>query len=363
MNDYLVTYAQNREDIILSGFFNKDEKGFYVDVGAYHPENDSVTKIFYDRGWRGINIEPNPNLYEVFTRTRPRDINLNLGVSDKAGKLRLREYLDAEGYSTFSPLMQQEYTRDSSTLTKRYVDHDITVLPLQDIFKQYQVGQIDFMKIDVEGFEYEVIVGNDWNKYRPKVLCIEANHIYKDKNWQQIIRKHNYSLVFFDGLNEYYVAKEQADIAEHFSYVQTMLPKVPVPVGIHNNIEELKKHQTDQEQMILMLQKQQRDVRFLAKRLHHEIQSRLNKRASGNRGKTTNSLIYAQNKSIQEKVQHPPDDKDELLSFIHDQDRHNIRRQRQSGLNKTAKSITWKATAKAFNMGTAVSKKIARRVR
>lgn len=100
---YQISYAQNREDIILSGFFDINKKGFYVDIGAFHPEEDSVTKIFYDKGWQGINIEPNPRLYRLFEKSRKEDINLNIGISDKEGELLFREYPDAEGYLLFLP--------------------------------------------------------------------------------------------------------------------------------------------------------------------------------------------------------------------------------------------------------------------
>ena len=97
-----ITYSQNREDLLLSGFFDLTKHGFYVDVGANHPIHDSVTKYFYDRGWRGINIEPNPNIYALLVEDRPRDINLQIGVSNVKGSLKLREYPAGDGLSTFS---------------------------------------------------------------------------------------------------------------------------------------------------------------------------------------------------------------------------------------------------------------------
>jgi hypothetical protein len=266
--------------------------------------------------------------------------------------------------------MQKEYLKESTALTKHFVDHDISVLPLREIFKEYNVGQINFMKIDVEGLEYEVIVGNDWDKYRPEVLCIEANHIVK--NWHPLMIKHNYHLIFFDGLNEYYVADECHNISKNFSYIQTILPKTLITKEVFVEIEKLKhqqrdqeqlilmlqKQQRDQEQLILMLQKQQRDVRFLAKRLYQEIQLRLNKRASTRRDNGDN-LVYARDEVIRAKVNQPLNNKEEALNFIHKQDDHNIiRSHKQNFIKKNLKMIIWKVIAKMFSISSGIIKKV-----
>src|SRR3989338_356894 len=95
-----ITYAQNREDLILAAFLDGVKKGFYVDIGAAHPVIDSVTKYFYERGWSGFNIEPIKRQYELFEKQRKRDINLNCGVGAEEATLVLREYVGMEGRST-----------------------------------------------------------------------------------------------------------------------------------------------------------------------------------------------------------------------------------------------------------------------
>jgi len=95
------------------------------------------------------------------------------------------------------------------------VDVEVAIMPLRHILEKYKVNKIDFMKIDVEGYEAEVIKGNDWRKFRPQVICIEANLAAMD--WRTILEKADYRIFLFDGLNEYYVADESWEITEGFS--------------------------------------------------------------------------------------------------------------------------------------------------
>ncbi len=220
MTDYTVTYAQNREDIIIAGFFPAGYCGFYVDVGANDPVKDSVTNYFYRLGWRGMNIEPIERHYKNLCTQRPRDINLKTGVGTKAGELAFREYA-GDGLSTFSNNMKKQYERGAEDgNTAKYKDYIVQIKKLEDIFLQYSVTNIDFIKIDVEGYEYDVIVSNNWKKYRPKVICIEANHINKD--WRPVLRDNGYILKFFDGLNEYYVDKTIKSLLS-FDYVKAVI--------------------------------------------------------------------------------------------------------------------------------------------
>ena len=233
MIDYKTYYAQNREDIILSAFFSEDEKGFYVDVGANDPNKDSVTKYFYQKGWRGINIEPIKRLHAKLERERPRDINLNIGVGEKEAKLRFREYLGADGLSTFSSSMKEEHEDNTSEL--KYDEYDVEVVPLTKLFEQHDVKSIQFMKVDVEGYEYEALKGNDWRRYRPEVICIEAAHIKKD--WHEFLEKKGYQQVFNDGLNDYLV-DSTIKHPRRLSYIQTVLPRPLVPAGLQDSIKQ-----------------------------------------------------------------------------------------------------------------------------
>ena len=211
-----VYYSQNREDLILKSFFPAVKKGFYVDVGAFDPDEDSVTKLFYKEGWNGINIEPQTGQYKKFLKSRKRDINLNIGISSKKGQLKLKIF-NSGGLSTFSESIKSKYLHAPNIDNKEVKETTVNIETLEHVFDKYAQQTINFMKIDVEGFEYQVLEGNNWDKYRPQVLCIEANYIESD--WHKIISKNGYTLVFNDGLNEYFT-DNRTNIKDNFDYVK-----------------------------------------------------------------------------------------------------------------------------------------------
>lgn len=193
------TYAQNKEDLIIDILTGYKRKGFYVDVGANNPDVISVTKKFYERGWNGINVEPDHSNYLLLEEKRKRDINLNIGIANQEGELDFfmkdsANTTESTGF-TFS---KQVYDKRKYKLDSKKVQ----VLPLKKVFAENSVENIDFMNIDVEGFEREVIKSNDWKKYRPTVLCIEGN------NYDELLSCHNYERILFDGNNVYYVLKK-----------------------------------------------------------------------------------------------------------------------------------------------------------
>lgn len=192
------SYAQYNEDIILLALLYDVEKGFYVDVGANYPVIDSVTKLFYQHGWRGINIEPIPELYSQLKKDRPEDINLNIGIAERNGQLTFYENVHIPGNSSFK---YQEHNKN--TEIKEYL---IPTKTLKSVLRNNNVKKIHFLKIDTEGFEDEVVNSNDWNKYRPEVICIEYGG--NKSNYKQILEDNDYKLFIQDGLNEYYLSKE-----------------------------------------------------------------------------------------------------------------------------------------------------------
>lgn len=243
----IVYYSQNREDLILAALFSDTKRGFYVDVGAHHPTEDSVTKYFYDKGWKGINIEPQQKQFDLLKDERPNDINLQIGIADKPGHLILRSY-ESSGLSTFAESLKKAYSEKDSSGPGGHKDLKTRIETLGNVFNEQHVKKIHFLKIDVEGMEYEVLAGNDWKKYRPEVICIESNHILKD--WHDLIKGHGYVFAFFDGLNEYFVAKEAESRTALFrkKFPELLVARPLLPYGWKVQIDNL-------EQSIMRLQK------------------------------------------------------------------------------------------------------------
>ena len=214
-----VYYSQNREDLVLLSFFPDVQKGFYVDVGAFDPDIDSVTKLFYKAGWRGINLEPQVDRFKLFEKRRTRDINVNAGISTENTTLTLRTY-KSQGLSTFSDSVKGDYEKEPDADTKEYTEAVVPVRPLREVLAEQGVTHIHFMKVDVEGLEYEVLMSNDWKKFRPEVLCIEANHVKND--WHPLLKKEGYVLAFDDGLNEYFVDSKTERLSK-FNYVTDVI--------------------------------------------------------------------------------------------------------------------------------------------
>lgn len=171
------SYSQDGEDMILKALFEqkKGYKGFFVDVGAHHPVRFSNTKYFYNRGWRGINIEPTPDAIKAFKLFRKRDINLNIGIGPEKGSLTFHCF-NEPALNSFSKEVSERIDRESDKY-KIIQRLEIDVLPLSEVFdKHLPSGQkIDFISIDVEGLDFQVLQSNNWDKYEPEVILIEEN--------------------------------------------------------------------------------------------------------------------------------------------------------------------------------------------
>lgn len=211
-------FAQNNEDYILSIVFADVKNGTYVDVGAYDPIEDSVTKYFYDRNWHGINIEPIPNKYLAFVNQRPLDINLNIGASDKTQQISFY-FIPNSGLSTFDINIANHAKRDGFP----YEVKKVPVTTLNQILSSHPLKEINFVKIDVEGFEKNVLLGLNLKKYRPQVFIIEATEprtsIPSHQQWEPILLTQHYHYAYFDGLNRYYVADEHPELLQKFQHV------------------------------------------------------------------------------------------------------------------------------------------------
>ncbi len=167
------SYSQEGEDMVLRRIFDGQQRGFYVDVGAHHPKRFSNTYLFYKLGWRGINIEPNPESMEQFRRYRARDINVDCGVSDIAGELSYVMFDDA-ALNTFDPVLADE--RNRTTPYRIVARKTVKVRRLDAILGEKLPAntQIDFLTVDAEGHDLAVLKSNDWKRYRPRWVLVES---------------------------------------------------------------------------------------------------------------------------------------------------------------------------------------------
>ena len=173
------SFSQEGEDRILSGIFHGQAEGFYVDVGAHHPTELSNTYVFYRKGWRGINIDPLAGIMVMFDQVRPRDINVEVAISDTDDMLTYYEF-NTPVINTFSRELSQQRMEygDGPKSDFRFellAERKVATRRLADVLGEHMpAGQrIDFLSIDVEGHEMEVLRSNDWSSYHPVIVLIE----------------------------------------------------------------------------------------------------------------------------------------------------------------------------------------------
>jgi FkbM family methyltransferase len=168
-----LAYSQDGEDMILRRLFEGEKSGFYVDVGAHHPYRFSNTCYFYRLGWRGINIDANPDAIAAFCRDRQADVNVCVGVSDTVGCL-LFHLFNEPALNTFDAALAKQRARLPGY--RLLGTTSIPVRRLDDLLAEYLPPdqRIDFLSIDVEGLDLPVLRSGDWNRFRPRILLVEA---------------------------------------------------------------------------------------------------------------------------------------------------------------------------------------------
>ena len=171
-----LSYSQEGEDLILKRLFDGQQKGLYVDVGAHHPKRFSNTYLFYKMGWRGINIDAMPGSMEKFKEVRPEDINIEAAISDK-DELLTYYIFNESALNTFS---KNEAEQKAGKGNYRVIDEiKINTIPLYQVLNKHLDSnkQIDFLNIDVEGYDFKVLDSIDWTVYKPSVVLIEVLNI------------------------------------------------------------------------------------------------------------------------------------------------------------------------------------------
>ncbi|MBO9170441.1 FkbM family methyltransferase [Rhizobium sp. L245/93] len=232
----MLSYAQNFEDVMLERLFAEVESGFYVDIGAWDPKVHSVTQHFYDRGWNGVNVEPLANRHRMFVSERPRDINLNNAVSVVGGSVRFYECPEDSALSTVEANVA-DAMRSRGLLLEEY---DVEAVTISHILEKFCPKNVEFLKIDVEGLEGQLLQGLDLSHHRPRALVIEStvpatrpkgfdrfDEVEAWSSWEPSIISQDYIFAHFDGLNRFYLRQEDAKLVS----------RLAIPPGIFDHFE------------------------------------------------------------------------------------------------------------------------------
>lgn len=240
----IVSYAQNFEDVILWRALRTITNGRYLDIGAAHPVDDSVTQLFHEHGWSGVNVEPDPNLFKELAQARPGDVNLDVAVADKIGSATL--YLSSHpGLTT----LDQDIARRLEAIQVDSSQRVVTTTTLACLIDEYLQGEAPhFLKVDAEGSELKIIRGGDWQRHRPWIVVVETAGQFvvdatttvetrrHDSELAQLMHTHGYRDAYWDGLNTFFVASERPEIAD----------SVAIPPNVFDEFSTLREIRAEQ---------------------------------------------------------------------------------------------------------------------
>jgi FkbM family methyltransferase len=194
---YNISFSKSGDDIQLLKLIKKSNPGVYVDIGCWHPINASNTYFFYLRGWKGICIDPNPELKELYKNFRPRDIFVNCAIGSREEELKY--YMLNDIYSSMNTL-NYDFIKDQNLDGQIKKIINIPLFSLKEVLDKsiHEGDRLDFFDIDTEGFDLDVLKSNDWKKYRPKIILTETcMSIKNDINSELVIylEEMNYRLL------------------------------------------------------------------------------------------------------------------------------------------------------------------------
>jgi FkbM family methyltransferase len=211
-----LSYTQNMEDYHLWLGFGGRRDGTYIDIGSGHPIADNVSFFFYERGWQGVVVEPQGKLIDLHARLRPRDTRVCGLIGTRSGLVDFHLVEVLHGLSTTS----RKYAQAAQSLGADCQTIQLPMISLAQLCKQHALTTIDFLKVDVEGAEADVLLSGDWHRFRPKVVVVEAiapgSGEASWSEWEPFLLAQGYRFVLFDTLNRFYVAQEEPQIAARF---------------------------------------------------------------------------------------------------------------------------------------------------
>ena len=206
-----ISYSLNAVDLIIDYIFKDKYIGTYVDVGAQHPISNNNTYLLFKRGWNGINIDLDRKNIDLFNLSRPNDINLNYAISDKEGETDFYFYHQSSPINTLNKKVKEYQKAKISEIKK------INTFTLNNVFKKINFDKnIDYLNIDVEGYEDKVLSGFDINKYKPSVVSVEYLDLkmkkleFKNNNLDNLLNSNIYK--YFNDNNYYFVNWLHSDL-------------------------------------------------------------------------------------------------------------------------------------------------------
>jgi len=195
-------FGEFGEDIFINRILKNINQGKYVDVGCYHPYKGSLTFELYKRGWNGVNIDASKTSIDLFNMSRKKDINLNLAISNFDGETY---------YYENSPINQQNSLIQMNKLQKKI---KIKCLTLDTVLNNKNLDEFDYLNIDVEGSELEVIKGFNLKRFNPKLITIENNDLTIDEYLKsevcKILIENDYILVNKIGVTNFFMPSKLA---------------------------------------------------------------------------------------------------------------------------------------------------------
>ena len=187
------TYSMDGEDLVIADYFKNKQKGFYVDVGCYHPIHNNNTFLLHKKGWNGINIDIHSFSIELFNYLRPKDLNYNFAISDK------KEMINMFFQKELSQLSTINYRQAQKSLQGLIKEKKIQAFTLNEVFKfsNFENKKIDLLDIDVEGADLKVLQGLTFEKFKPELICVEIHDKYlKESKTYKLLDNLNYELIW-----------------------------------------------------------------------------------------------------------------------------------------------------------------------
>ncbi|WP_347485395.1 FkbM family methyltransferase [Vandammella animalimorsus] len=211
-----VSYAQNFEDVILWRALGHVENGFYIDIGAQDPKIDSVSLAFYERGWRGVSVEPVPAYADRLRQARPGEFVEQVAIGLESAPSTLHIFPDT-GLSTADAEVASRHTQSGF----KAIESTVQFMTLDALLSKYGGREIHWLKVDVEGLEFSVLKSWEKSPIRPWVLLVESTAPSTQhpthEAWEHLLIEKGYQFSHFDGLNRFYVHTTHRDLIAKLS--------------------------------------------------------------------------------------------------------------------------------------------------